>query len=282
MRLSRPGIGFSLLFHALALYGLMHWAWHAPRPLPPQTAIVWFAPQELVPVSHELARAPQQAQEQRSAVEPTVEPEDTPRAGSPAPPPERALHPNRTRRPKPAIAPAPPLPAQPPAAAPTVPAQDLVEARRRAAGDVVEGATRADAHRSFEFPGTIAQQRALDESERVRRREQGLGPPLTVFDSPAKGRAGLTEEMPRGVGVVWVSDDCYVFREPMDRFVLPPALFIEPTTCTRRRARTDLFATAKPYYLMGDEERKAVAAETQRREILRRPTTGAVMSPTKD
>jgi|GEM_PF-5569227 hypothetical protein len=85
-------------------------------------------------------------------------------------------------------------------------------------------------------------------------------------------------------GVHWVSDDCYVFREPPDRFavmglLIPP---VPPTTCPRRPARTDLFATAKPSYLMGDEERAAVDAETQRREHLRRPTTGAVMRLEKD
>jgi len=69
-----------------------------------------------------------------------------------------------------------------------------------------------------------------------------------------------------------------------DRFavmglLIPP---VPPTTCPRRPARTDLFATAKPSYLMGDEERAAVDAETQRREHLRRPTTGAVMRLEKD
>jgi hypothetical protein len=33
---------------------------------------------------------------------------------------------------------------------------------------------------------------------------------------------------------------------------------------------------------MRDEERKAVDAETQRRELLRRPTTGAVMPVAND
>jgi hypothetical protein len=43
-----------------------------------------------------------------------------------------------------------------------------------------------------------------------------------------------------------------------------------------------LFLTAKPSYLMDDEERAAVDAEKQRRELLRRPTTGAVMPLPKD
>jgi hypothetical protein len=102
-----------------------------------------------------------------------------------------------------------------------------------------------------------------------------------VFDSPAKGRAGLPEEPTGPFGVEWLTDDSYVFREPLDRFILP-GLFVEPITFTRRFARTDLFLTAKPYYLMSDEERKAVDAEKQRRERLRRPTTGVVMPLEKD
>jgi hypothetical protein len=43
-----------------------------------------------------------------------------------------------------------------------------------------------------------------------------------------------------------------------------------------------LFVTVKPAYLMGDEERAAIDAEIQRREHLRRPTTGAVMPLAKD
>jgi hypothetical protein len=171
-----------------------------------------------------------------------------------------------------------PPPAVPPT---TAPVPDFAEARQRAASDVIEGTAHADAHRSFEFPGTIAQQRAFDESERLRRRERGLQPPLTVFDSEAKGRGGLPEEPTGPFGIHWVSDDCYVFREPLDRFILP-GLFVPPTTCTHRLARADLFMTAKPRYLMRDEERKAVDAETQRRELLRRPTTDAVMPLEKD
>jgi hypothetical protein len=91
----------------------------------------------------------------------------------------------------------------------------------------------------------------------------------------------LTEEPTGPYGIHWVSDDCYVFREPTERFVLP-GLFVEPTTCTRRRARSDLFVRAKPAYLMGDEERTMVDAEIQRREHLRRPTTGAIMPLAKD
>jgi len=280
MRLSRSGIGLSLLLHALAFWGVMQAVWHAPRQQHPsspvlQGAIVWLAEPELAP-------APPPKEERRATAEPTIGSEGTAHPEGPARSSERPARPNRTRPPEATIAPAPALPATPPPAAPNGAfAQDLVEARRRAAVDTVEGAARAEAHRSFEFPGTIAQQRAVDESERFRRREQGLQPPLTAFDSPAKGRAELPEEPSGPFGVQWLADDLYVYREPDDRFILP-GLFVEPITFTRRFARTDLFVTAKPYYLMSDEERKAVEAEKQRRERLRRPTTGVVMQLEKN
>ncbi len=267
MRLSRSGI-LSVSVHAVAVLALLRAGWHAPRQAERQVITAWFAIPEAEP--------PPSAREDRpSAVEPTAESQDDSHS-------ERAAVP--ARRPVPAgRMPKAETPTAPSAAAPSAaPAPDLAEARRRATTDVLEDAKRADAHRSFVFPGTIGQQRAFDESERVRRREQGLQPPLTVFDSPAKGRAALPEPPVVAYGVHWVSDDCYVFREPLDRFILPPNLFIEPTTCTRRKARADLFLTAKPSYLMDDEERAAVDAETQRRELLRRPTTGAVMPLTKD
>jgi hypothetical protein len=277
MRQSRPGIGLSLLLHALALYGLMHAAWHAPRRAQLQATIVWLAAPELA--APEQGSAPPSPADRPATSEPTIESKDTSRAEVAPRRRGRALRPTPTQPAEPAIAPAPGSP--PPASArnnATVP--NLVDARRRATADVLEEMARADAHRSSAFPGTIAQQRAFDESERFRRREHGLGPPLSVFDSEAKGRAGLPEEPIGPFGVHWVSDDCYVFREPLDRFVVP--VFIEPTTCTHRLARTDLFATAKPRYLMRDEERKAVEDETRRRELLRRPTTGAVMPLEKD
>ena len=278
MRLSRPGIGWSLLLHALALCGVMQAVWHTSRyaPLAPQSAVVWLAQPESAP-------APQPTEERPAATaEHAVGPADASRAEASTRPRERALSPSRIQPSTPPIARAPTPAPSPPAIAPRVaPGPNLLEARRRAAVDVIEGTARADAHRSFEYPGTIAQQRAFDESERDRHRERGLQPPLTVFDSPAKGRAELPEEMPRGIGLVWLTDDMYVFREPLDRFVLA-GLFVEPMTFTRRFARADLFATAKPYYLMRDEERKAVDAETRRRELLRRPPTGAVMPLEKD
>jgi hypothetical protein len=271
MRLSRSGIGLSLLFHALAIGGAMRVAWRTPQPsMPPvlQGTIVWLAaPPPPPPTAEPTATA-------EAAIPDAV---DRARAEGPTPRSGRAAR--ADRRSEPAAAPAPALPATPPPA--TAPAPNLAEARRRATVDVIEGTARDDAHRSFAFPGTIGQQRAFDESERFRRRERGLQPPLTAFDSPAKGRTDLPEEPTGPFGVHWVADDRYVFHEPDDRFILP-GLFVEPTTFTRRFARTDLFLTAKPYYLMSDEERKAVEAEKQRRERLRRPTTGVVMRAEKD
>jgi hypothetical protein len=265
MRLSRSGT-LSVLLHAVALYGLLRADWHPPRPAPQRSAtVVWVAALQPAPPGAGPVNRP-------SAAEST---DGSERASPTERPSARARAQPVTSSPR-----AEP-PAAPPEAAPNdVPARDLLEARRRATSEVVKDEARANAHRSFAFPGTIAQQRAFDESERLRRSEQGLQPPLTAFDSPAKGRAALPEERMAVYGVHWVSDDCYVFKEPLDRFILP-GLFIEPTICSRA-PRADLFVTAKPSYLMGDEARAAVSAETQRRERLRRPTTGAVMPFAKD
>jgi hypothetical protein len=267
MRLSRSGM-VSVLLHAVALYGLMRAGWHVPQPVAKRPAtVVWLAAPQAAP-------PPAEPEDRPSAAASTAGPEDGSRAQRPRAPPPRAAR----ATPSPTAA----ATTAPPAAAPSVaPPPDLVEARGRAAVDALDDDARANARRSFAFPGTIAQQRAFDESERFRRRDQGLQPPLTVFDSPAKGRAALPEPPVVAYGVHWVSDDCYVFREPLDRFILP-GLFVPPVTCTRRLARTDLFLTAKPSYLMHDEERAAVDAETQRRELLRRPTTGTVIPLSKD
>jgi len=269
MRLSRSGI-LSVLLHAAALYGLAGAAWHTPRPTAgPRATIVWLAAPQAPPT-------PAASENQTAASEPTARSaEDASKAARaavrPRPSAPRASRPPRAE-----------TKTAPPAAESTVaPAPDLLEARRRAAVEALEDAARGDSHRSFAFPGTIAEQRAFDDAQRLRARERGLQPPQSVFDSPAKGRAGLPEEPSGPFGVHWVSDDCYVFREPLERFVLRD-VFIEPTTCTRRHPRTDLFLTAKPSYLMKDEERAAVDTETQRRERLRRPTTGAVMPLAKD
>jgi hypothetical protein len=277
MRLSRSGIGLSLLVHALAVCALMQAVWQTPQRSADrvlQGEIVWLGAKP----------APAAPEERPAPTQPGHGLADDSRIGS-APVRSRRSQPaKRTAAEAAIVAPSAPSPNEPLTPAPSGPsAPDLAEARRRVTVGVLEEGARADARRSFAFPGTIAEQRAFDESERIRRRERGLGPPLTVFDSPAKGRAGLAEE-PAVYGVHWVSDDCYVFREPTERFavlgmLIPP---VPPTTCTRRLGRTDLFVTAKPSYLMGTEERAAVDAEIQRREVLRRPTTGAVMPLAKD
>ena len=267
MRLSRLAIGLSVSLHALAFCGLTRWAWRPTiRATEPQAVVAWLATPQAAP-------SPAESRDRPSPAEPSPS-KDASRAQRDAVRAGRSVPASRS----------PPTEDTPSRPEANTPAPDFVEERRRAAADLLEDGARADSRRSFSFPGTIAQQRAFEESERFRRRERGLQPPLTVFDSPAKGRAALPEEQMVVYGVHWVSDDCYVFREPPDRFavmglLIPP---VPPTTCPRRPARTDLFATAKPSYLMGDEERAAVDAETQRREHLRRPTTGAVMRLEKD
>ena len=273
MRLWRSGTGLSLLVHALAILGLMRATWQTPQPPAAavlQGEIVWLGAEP----------APTASEQRPAPPEPNAESADGSRSGD-APGLARRSRPGNRTPPEAVPSPSTPSPATTPSG-PSAP--DLIEARRRAANDVLEEGARADSRRSFAFPGTIAQQRAFDDSERFRRREHGLGPPLTVFDSPAKGRAALPEQQVVVYDVHWVSDDCYVFREPTERFavmglLIPP---VPPTTCPRRPARTDLFATAKPPYLLGDEERTTVDAETQRRERLRRPTTGVVMPLEKD
>jgi hypothetical protein len=138
---------------------------------------------------------------------------------------------------------------------------------------------RAGSYRSLTFPGTIAEQEAFDEVERFRRVERGLQVPLTAFDSPAKGRAGISATNAFGQTIRWISDDCYQTSGTNNLFILPTlqALAGTPVTMCTRPTRDDLFATAKPDYLMDTEERAATQAMLERRERLRRPTTGAVL-----
>jgi hypothetical protein len=146
--------------------------------------------------------------------------------------------------------------------------------------EVLEERAREGAYRSLTFPGTIAEQEAFDEAERFRRAERGLQAPLTAFDSAAKGRAGLSWTNASGQTTRWITDDCYQTSGTNNLFILPSlqALVSMPvTTCTGRLARGDLFVAAKPGYLMDDEERAATDAAIERRERLRRPTTGAVL-----
>ena len=203
-------------------------------------------------------------------------------------PPPRAAEP---RRPAPARAPAPrrnpPAPATAPPA--TEPAQevpraapvDFTAARQRAAKEVLAERDNATSYRSFSFVGTIAQQAAFDDDERFARVERGLQAPLTAFDSPAKGRAGGIERNGLGQATAWVSDDCYRLSGTGNLFLdqLLPGFMNAPTICTRRDPRTDVFATAKPTYLMGSDELAEAQQAGQRFERLRRPTTGVVMAP---
>jgi hypothetical protein len=172
------------------------------------------------------------------------------------------------------------VPPSPPAGAEASP-PDLFEASRRAAAEVLEERDRAGSYRSLTYPGTLAEQEAFEETERFRREERGRQAPLTAFDSPAKGRAGMQETSPFGKTVRWVSDDCYQTVGSDNPFLLPATawLFAIPmTNCATPPPRGDLFASAKPDYSMDADERAAAAAERARRERLRRPTTGAVMS----
>jgi hypothetical protein len=185
----------------------------------------------------------------------------------------------RTRPPEHAT-PTEPVGAPTPSAPDTDRAPDLIEARRRAAAEVLTEREHANSYRSFAFPGTIAEQRAFDDQARFHRTERGLQAPLTVFDSPSKGRAGMTASTALD-SQRWVSDDCYQLVDTTGRLWLP-GFWVPATLCVRRQPRADLFEAAKPSYLVNKEEGEAADAEAQRRERLRRPTTGAVMALSED
>jgi hypothetical protein len=157
---------------------------------------------------------------------------------------------------------------------------DLSEARRRAAAETLAERDAAKGYRSFTFPGTIAAQEAFDHAERLRRVERGLQQPLTAFDSPSKGRAGLGESTSLGQYLRWTSDDCYETGgrwNPSLPEYAQALLAIPFHDCVRRQPRADLFATLKPSYLMDEDERRSAQAASERFERLRRPTTGVVM-----
>ena len=187
MRLSRSGIGLSLVVHALAVCGLMRAVWQTPA----ARGVTGAARRDRLASSRALA-------------------DGTRRATGAAQPPQigRRLSesdaPDRARRSRPANR-APPeavivrRPRRRPTSRPP---------RHRAVLSLPNSSKRAGAlpltysrtaraptcAARLRSPGRSRQQRAFDESERIRRRERGLGPPLTVFDSPAKGRAALAEE----------------------------------------------------------------------------------------
>src|SRR6185295_2279385 len=146
MRLSRSGIGLSLLFHALAFWGVTRAVWRTPQlPTPQalQATIIWLAP--------ELAPAPPSTAVRPATTEPIGGAEDTSQAEVPAGRSERAVPPKSRLPSESAIPPALPETPSPPAERSSTPAQDLVEARRRAAVDVLEDGARADKRRSFAF-----------------------------------------------------------------------------------------------------------------------------------
>jgi hypothetical protein len=131
--------------------------------------------------------------------------------------------------------------------------------------------------RSFRFPGTVGEERAFRESEQLRRVERGLQEPLTAFDSPSKGRAGITEGFGNGQVIRWVTDDCYQLLGVSNPFLLFPDFWAPTTLCAQPGPRDDLFATSKPAYLMDEAERAEADAVFQRRERLRRGPTDVVM-----
>lgn len=265
----RPGtaIGFSVIAHALAAAGVTVASSRIPRvvvPKPPPSAFWVTMPERTLPPPPAVLVPP----------EPKASPPPVPQ------PPERA---RRAEVPAPHSA-QPAAPSTPPDASSsplTAPgrALELEEARRRAASEVLQERAREGAYRSLTFPGTLAEHEAFDEAERFRRVERGLQAPLTAFDSPSKGRAGLSDTSPWGQTTRWISDECAQTSGTNNPFILPSlqALAGMPVTRCTDPVRDDLFATAKPDYLMDDEERAATDAALERRERLRRPTTGAVL-----
>jgi hypothetical protein len=275
MRPLPGGIPLSLVLHALVALGVSRIASHAPEPVVGRNpaTFMWITAPRPDPASEQ-----PRAESQRSA---DPEPATGPDAADGVP--AVANEPDRTRAPG-AIA------TLTESAENTAPprASDLgslpgglTEARRRAIESLATERERGSSYRSFIFPGTLAEQQAFAESEGHRRTEAGLQAPLTAFDSPSKGRAGLSERTSLGQYVRWVSDDCYETLGTGNLFVLPSAewLYSMPTVnCVDPRPRSDLFASAKPAYLMDAKERAAADERLQRIERLRRPTTGAPTS----
>jgi hypothetical protein len=278
-QLHRKSVVVSLALHGLALVGLSWFALQPSQPgLPAQPILVWLTPPTAPDVPEAAPADPASA---GAASEPTrAEP-----APSTRPPmqPELSRQPSREReRQKPAgageaVTRTGAGDETPPQSSPPRPRSSLspAEARQRAVDGVLEERERGSSYRSFTFPGTIAEQQKLDADEALRRTEAGLQAPLTVFDSPSKGRAGLDEHTVPGEHFRWISDACYQNVEMNTPFTFVPLM--TPTLCARSRPRDDLFLSAKPAYLMGAAERAATAAHVKRLERLRRPTTDAVM-----
>jgi hypothetical protein len=276
LQLPRKSVVVSLALHGLALVSLSRFALQPLQPaLPAQPIFVWLAPPTAPTVPEPAPAEPRSA---AAASKPTrAEP-----APSTRPPTQPEVSRDQSReheRRKPAgtgepVTPTDETPRQP---SPPGPRSSLspAEARQRAVDSVLEERERGSSYRSFTFPGTIAEQQKVDADEAQRRTEAGLQAPLTVFDSPSKGRAGLDEHSVPGEHFRWISDACYQNAGMNTPFTFVPLM--TPTLCARSRPRDDLFMSAKPTYLMGAEERAVAAKRVQRFERLRRPTTDAVM-----
>ena len=282
MREVPRGSLLSITLHLLVALGVSRFAWRASEPAAEAPrAIAWLVPQRALPVLEPAPAAPEplapsELERRPELAEPG--PEDA-RAERTTKPPDFASTPvaptNRSDRAE---------DGKTSSAAPGAPRSplDLSDARARAIDSVLKERDVESSYRSFIFPGTLGEQQAFDEAERHRRAEAGLQAPLTAFDSPSKGRAGLKERTALGVSVRWVSDDCYETTGTGNLFILPSlqALVDMPATnCVSPQARGDLFVSAKPAYLMDAGEREAAAEREQRIERLRRPTTGVAMSP---
>ncbi len=269
MRRLRIGVPLSLALHALVALGASRFAWQPPQSgAKPAPRVAWLtapAPAPVIPPKNEELKLKESPRQPSSTAEVAIEHESE----ESAPPADQVrAEPTETTTTQ------PPEPTR-------RPLTDLADARQRAIDALLEERERGSSYRSFTFPGTLAEEQAFAESARHRRAEAGLQAPLTVFDSPSKGRAGLDEKTVLGAYVKWVSDDCYQTRGTANPFILSivQGLYTAPTTtCVAATPRGDLFASAKPSYLMDADERAAATERLQRIERLRRPTTGAVMS----
>jgi hypothetical protein len=260
-RWANAQVAISIFLHALGALAIGRTIWVVPTPPNAKTpSVVWFGAWEPVPEAAEQQGQDDADSDAGRTNQETVSLPETPQDA-------QILEPVIAEEPS-AV--------QPPAAlAEPPPAIDWAETRRRAIEDVVEERERAASYRSFSFPGTIDEEQAFDESERERGVVAGLQPPKTAFDSPSKGRAGLTEHNVFGEYIVWVSDECYQTFGTKNIFILPSAqgLFGAPmTSCVSAHPREDVFANAKPSYLMSAEE------HAERAQRLRRVDTGAIAS----
>jgi len=270
MQQANAGLATSLVFHALAAVALSRMAWHvALPPEPARPAVVWFGAW-----ADETTTGAQDGSDSVDAEQAVpTEGHATSAPLSPLPAPATAPDP---------LAPLPaPAPPEPRTAAPAQQSGgagivlDWSERRRKAIDDVLAERERAASYQSFSFPGTLDAEQAFDEAQAQQRSEAGLAPLRTVFDSPAKGRAGLSETTPLGEQIVWVTDECYAKYGTGNGFLLPSAagLYNVPmTTCLRVKPRDDLFANAKPRYLMSAEEH----AERAQRLVRMATAVGAV------